>query len=125
MKPEKQPKLVVKGKRKISRLKVKSTIKLHEETAFASQNPLNVKIFDISELGAKIVSYREIKKNKNVTLHFQSKDMLKSIEIKGAICWTRSIKTKDQSFALAGIKFKKVNPKIFERVATILITRTI
>lgn len=123
MKPEKHPKMVVKGKRKKSRLKVKGTIKLQEEIAFVKQDPRDVRIFDISELGAKIASLKNISKNRAVALHFQTKDMLKPIEIKGAIRWTRPIKVKEQSFALAGVKFEKLNHKIFERVATMLVAR--
>ena len=123
MKPKKQPKMVVKGTRQKSRLKVKGTIKLQEEIAFAKQDPQDVRIFDISELGAKIASLKNIHKNRTVALHFQTADILKPIEIKGIIRWTRPIKVKEQSFALAGVKFDKLNPKVFERVATMLVTR--
>ncbi|MDD5643926.1 MAG: PilZ domain-containing protein [bacterium] len=119
----KQPKLVVKGRRRVSRLKVRGKIKILEKALFAKTEPFEVKMYDISEGGAKIVSEKQLKPKQEVVLSFQTKEMIKPIEMKGAVLWTRILKSGDKEYTLAGLKFVSQNEKLFERVATMLYAR--
>ncbi len=119
----KQPKLVVKGRRKVSRLKVRGKIKILEKSLFAKTEPFEVKMYDISEGGAKIVSEKQLKPKQEVVLSFQTKEMIKPIEMKGVILWTRILKSDNKDYTLAGLKFTSQNGKLFERVATMLYAR--
>lgn len=119
----KQPKMVMKGRRKISRLKVRGKIKILEKSLFAKNEPFEVKMYDISEGGAKIVSEKQLKPKQEVILSFQTKEMIKPIEMRGAILWTRTLKSDNRDYTLAGLKFASQNEKLFERVATMLYAR--
>jgi hypothetical protein len=114
---------VIRGyeRRRKSRMNVKGLIRLREEKLFSKGYFMSARVFDICEAGVKVAVPSPLKDSCDVNLHFQGRDMIVPIIIKGRVCWTRPASSGEKRFTVAGIAFKNATRAIFDRVATMLI----